>query len=383
MIQKKAKKLKSLLTNQPTEYILSGMKTQKVYTTKKISKWQSVYNTLSDSIKCGKFSSGEKFYTLNELCHKYDISNITARRVFKELKSNRLIATTGVRGTLIADSKSSPKSRVLLCLSKTASIGLSYYKLFRGFYEIEADWPFEIFPVTFEYLKDHIDEISDNVIFSAGIIVDFDAQNRVSINYELLDKLKKLNPIMIHCFKNFDGIPCIESDYYKGFYDLTTHLINKGHRNIAFVTPGPDLIWQHERFRGYLDALNDSGIILRTELVKTNPNKNKNCIESTIDELLSLGSPPTAMMCSNDRFAFWMLDYCKKKGIKVPKQLAITGFDNVGQCEISRPALTTADSNLGQHSKEAIKLLGKRLAGIDISNEFIKIAPKLIIREST
>lgn len=359
------------------------MKTKEVYTEYKMSKWQSVYNALSHSIKCGKFSSGEKFYTLKELCDKYNISNITARRVFKELKSNRLIATTGVRGTLIADSSSSPKSKVLLCLSKTPGISLEYYKIFRGFYEIEADWPFEIFPVTFEYLKNHIDEINDNLIFTAEIIVDWDAKNGVSINYELLEKLKQLKPIMIHCFKRFDGIPCIESNYYKAFYDITSHLISRGHRDIAFVTPNPNQIWQHERFRAYIDALNDNGIMFRTELIKTNPNKNQNGIENTIEELLNLDSPPTAMMCSNDLFAFWALDYCKKNGIKIPEQLAVTGFNNVGQCTISTPTLTTADSNLGQHSKEAIKLLGKRLAGIDISNEFIKVTPELIIRNST
>lgn len=73
----------------------------------------------------------------------------------------------------------------------------------------------------------------------------------------------------------------------------------------------------------------------------------------------------------------------QKKNIKVPEQLAITGFNNIGQSKISNPTLTTADSKLGQHSKEAIKLLGKRLAGIDISNQFIKIAPELIVRDST
>lgn len=292
------------------------MKTKEVYTKNKISKWQNVYNKVSHSIKSGKFSSGEKFYTLNELCRKYNISNITARRVFKELKSNRLIATTGVRGTLIADSQSSPKSKVLLCLSKASPISLSYYKIFRGFYEIEADWPFEIFPVTFDYLENHIDEISDNVIFTSDIIVDWEPKKGVTINLKLLDKLKKLNPIMIHCFKHFEGIPSIKTDYYKGFYDLTTHLIKKGHRDIAFVTPNPDQIWQHERFKAYIDALNDNGIMFRTELIKTNPNKNKNCMGTAIEELLSLASPPTAMICSNDDFALWALDYCKRKILK-------------------------------------------------------------------
>jgi len=359
------------------------METKEVYTSKKISKWQNVYNVVSHSIKRGEFNSGEKFYTLNELCSKYNISNITARRVFKELKSNRIIAMAGVRGTRIADSKSSPKSKVLICLSKESNIALSYYKIFRGFYEIESESPFEIFPVTFEYLKSHVDEISDNVIFTSGIIVDYDAQNKICLNYELLDKLKKLNPIIIHCFKRFEGFPCIESDYYKGFYDLTTHLINKDHRDIAFITPHPDKIWHNDRFKGYIDTLHDNAIAFRPELVKTNPNTSKTCIENAVDELLSLDSPPTAIMCSNDDYALWVLEYCEKKGIKVPEQLAITGFDNIGQCAISNPPLTTCESNLGQHGKEAIELLSKRLAGINISNEFIKITPKILVREST
>jgi LacI family repressor for deo operon, udp, cdd, tsx, nupC, and nupG len=101
-----------------------------------------------------------------------------------------------------------------------------------------------------------------------------------------------------------------------------------------------------------------------------------------MDELLSQPKPPTAVICSGDAFALMVLDYCEKKEIKIPDDLAVTGYDNIGISSISEPPLTTIDSRVELQSRTVVHLLEKRLGGIDISDAYITIDPVLVIRKT-
>jgi DNA-binding LacI/PurR family transcriptional regulator len=121
---------------------------------------------------------------------------------------------------------------------------------------------------------------------------------------------------------------------------LTEHLLDRGHRRIAFVatrTPWPMV---EERLRGYRDALTAAGLA-EAELVATEGVWNPADGARMAERLLDLDDPPTAIMCGNDQLALGVLQAARLRGIRVPDDLAVTGFNDFEFAQFADPPLTT------------------------------------------
>ncbi|OGV45044.1 MAG: hypothetical protein A2017_05850 [Lentisphaerae bacterium GWF2_44_16] len=348
-----------------------------------MTKWGQVYKPLKAAILGKKLKAGESFYTLDTLCEKYNVSKITARRVLRELKLEGLLSSAGRRGTVVTDPGKNKGKNILVCLPSSSDVDNSVYKYFQGFYHIEKNCPFKIFPVQLKYLQEKYKRINDEVVLSAGLWVGEDKDGNAIEDITKFNFLtSKFNPVLIGSYKNFNGIPSVGSDYYKGFYDMTAFVVGKGHKDVAFVSPGHIQLRHAPRFKGFFDALTEGGAPFRPELLKSNPKRDAEGIKQIMNELLSLPRPPSAVICSSDNFALMILDYCEEKGIKVPDDLAVTGYDNIGISSISAPPLTTIDGRVELQSRMVVHLLEKRMGGIDISDEYVKIDPVLVIRNT-
>lgn len=354
-------------------------------TERRLSKWQQIYNRLHKDIINGKYADKSDFYTLKELCHKFNVSNITAQRIFKELKQTGLVATTGRRGTIVTNSKKT--NRILLCLFKSDDptndpfkIDASY-KYSEGFLTAKADTPFEIYPISERYLWDNLNDIEDDVVMASGILLNVN-ENSVQFDKKRADILRdKINPVIIHSFSGLEGFPQVGIDYYKGFYNATTYLLKRGHRKISFLMTSSN-VWHAPRLKGYMDALEHNGCIYDNNLTKLVSSDNTNDDWSIIKTLLESKSS-SAVICSSDHLALRIHAVCKKHGVKIPEDIAVMGFDNIGESRLVRPGLTTMDSHLEKFGEAAISLLERRRAGFDIKNENIQINPSLIVRKTT
>jgi DNA-binding transcriptional regulator YhcF (GntR family) len=355
-------------------------------TRRKQAKWQQIYKQLHKDIISGKYPDKSEFFTLKELCQKFAVSNITAQRIFKELKLAGLIATTGRRGTIVTNNKKT--NRILLCLFKSAFpkenqpfIINASYKYFEGFLNAKADTPFEAYPVSEEFLWENLNNIEDDVILSSDILLKIN-ENSVTLDTDHAEILReKINPVIIHSVNGLHGFPRVGIDYYQGFYDATTYLLKKGHTKISFLMTS-DNIWHSPRLKGYMDALEHNGFIFDTGLTKVMTPHDAVNDWNLIQDLIH-GKSSSAILCSSDQLALRINTTCKQHGIRVPDDLAIMGFDNIGESTLASPALTTMDTKLDQFGQVAINLLERRRAGFDISNENIKIIPTLIERETT
>ncbi len=361
---------------------MAELSTHKPRTT---SKWQQIYTLLREEILDGRHADKSEFFTLKELCHKYSISNITAQRIFKELKLNGLIATTGRRGTIVTNSHKT--NRILLCLFKSKDptsdpfrVGASY-KFAEGFFTAREGTPFEVYPVSEDFLREHLDDIEDDVVMDAGILLNVQG-GIAKFDKEQAELLRrKINPVIIHSFTGLEGFPQIGIDYYKGFHNAVSYLLRKGHANIAFMM-GSKNIWHTPRLRGYIDALEDNGCIFDNELIQTLAAGDNENDWKTIRGLLKNKSV-SAMVCSSDRMALRIHAVCKAHGVRIPEELALVGFDNIAEGKLIQPTLTTMDSHLEKFGEAAINLLERRRAGFDISREDIKLIPTLIERRTT
>lgn len=167
-----------------------------------------------------------------------------------------------------------------------------------------------------------------------------------------------------------ERVSYVVPDYYDGAYQLTQYLIGLGHQRIAFTTRPQLGITNTEHLNGYLDALATAGIapdpdlIVETEII---PNS---AVQPT-KYLLSLSNRPTAICMFHDLLAMEAIKVCKEHGLRIPEDIAITGFDGLRIGQMTSPPLTTV--------QQPFDYIGKRV--VEIVNEQIECTNKLPIQE--
>ncbi len=122
--------------------------------------------------------------------------------------------------------------------------------------------------------------------------------------------------------------------------DMTTHLINIGHRRIGFIIGHPNHMASAERRAGYERALGRVGISVDPALIADGQFDFESGVAAT-EQFLSLGNPPTAIFASNDDMASGVLAVAHRRGMQVPEQLSVGGFDDTTLARVVWPPLTT------------------------------------------
>lgn len=176
----------------------------------------------------------------------------------------------------------------------------------------------------------------------------------------------------------------ITVDDYHGAFQAVEHLIQTGRRRIAHLA-GPDTITNsRNRLNGYRDALQKYGIPLDPELV-ISYDLNLDKANIYVNHLLNLPSPPDALFAINDPTALEALNVAKRRGIRVPDDLAIVGFSDDPISSLIEPGLTTIAQPVHELGQQAAQVLLRELAGKDdaLLPERIVLPTNLIVRGST
>jgi len=179
----------------------------------------------------------------------------------------------------------------------------------------------------------------------------------------------------------------IETDFvgpanYQAMYDTVMHLVEQGHRRIAYVTKCEVIQSVQDRMLGYLDAVRKANI---NEIVLTIPAQNRDFEWTVVDSVFRLpkGERPTAAAVFNDYAACDLVDHLKGLGLSVPEDVALTGFDNITPSHPNGLGMTTVAQPYEEIGKNAAELLLRRFK--DPSSPFtsIELPCKLIVRESS
>ena len=168
----------------------------------------------------------------------------------------------------------------------------------------------------------------------------------------------------------------IDKEY--GCYELVKHLIHAhGHRNIAYLTFVPR--GSRNRFSGYLKALSEVGIAPGKELFIATRNNRE--VEANILKLIESGKA-TAFCCSNDFLAAQLITFLQRNGIRIPDDVAVTGYDGLKMTELIRPAITTVIQPMFELADLIVEILMHKLGKSSkiIEQRFIK--PELHLSES-
>ena len=178
----------------------------------------------------------------------------------------------------------------------------------------------------------------------------------------------------------FDSVHGIMGE---GTYLSTRHLIELGHRRIAFAGGPKDSIISSSRRDGNARALKEAGLEF-DEGYNFEMGFSEDSGYKAGKYFSSLDPRPTAICCANDLIALGVLSALNENGIMVPDDISITGMDNIPYANLTRPRLTTVINNSEAFGSVAIELLLERIEGIYQGPPREKVFPgKLVIREST
>ncbi len=211
------------------------------------------------------------------------------------------------------------------------------------------------------------------------------------VDPEFLETVERSNiPTVLIDFEH-DGCPAILIDNKEGARQAIYHLVERGHRTIAFL--GADTVHPSIRGRleGYKLALSASGLSVDERLIITSERGEPDMETGRMlsERLLSLGPMPTAVFCANDALALTVLNLAKDRSIDVPEDLAVVGFDDVDGASRSTPGLTSVKVFKEHLGELAVRYLAELITiGPDSrkryerSSHTVLVPTELIIRGS-
>jgi DNA-binding LacI/PurR family transcriptional regulator len=178
-----------------------------------------------------------------------------------------------------------------------------------------------------------------------------------------------------------DDLKYIDIDNAEAARMAVNHLISLGHRRIALLRGLEKDICTSARYEGYKQALEEAGIPLDPELVGDG-----NCTVAggyeTTQRFLQLAEPPTALFSSNDMTVPGVIRATVERGLRVPNDLAIVGFDDLPQTTMIFPELTTVSQPYVEMGSRAAALLIDQLEKEKQEHAHIILPTKLVIRAS-
>jgi GntR family transcriptional regulator of arabinose operon len=364
--------------------------------------YREIYDDIKRGIENGEFNPGDKIPTELEIANKYSVSRITAVRAVKELEQSGFISRARKRGSTVnlpglysSNNNQIPFISMILpyemknCL---AIVDGAQSKAILGNFALSV------------YDSSMNEKIERNIIES---LLEMDAAGYIVLpvapygNLEIFSKLvigKK--PLVFLDFPKI-GIdaPCISADNKTAMFELTSYLIEKGHTNIAFYSTSiKNVPTESERYSGYIDALVKNGIlpkrgylleIHKTEDAEILRNGDEDAIFSfngqkarqSLDYLMTLETPPTAIMCVNDICASHVMREALKMNIEVPEALSITGFDNLDICSYMQVPISTMQQDFNYMGQKAVDLIMRMRNGNGENKNYL-IDTELIKRQS-
>jgi LacI family transcriptional regulator len=179
-----------------------------------------------------------------------------------------------------------------------------------------------------------------------------------------------------------DSFVTVAATDWAGGRDATEHLLAQGHRRIGFIT-GPLVLECHQdRLDGYFSALGRARVQTDSDLVREG-NSLTTGGERFGGELLDLPDRPTAIISGSDEQAYGVYLAARARGIRIPEDLSVVGFDDVDLCQWVTPQLTTVRQPLAGMAAEATRLLLTLSRGDAIANPRVQLASELVVRDST
>jgi LacI family transcriptional regulator len=195
--------------------------------------------------------------------------------------------------------------------------------------------------------------------------------------------LRRRTPVVVF-ERTMSGVEvdAVEIDNVQAAFDATAHLLDLGHRRVGCITGLPNSNLNEERILGYRRALAQRDIAFDPILLRTGDYTAAAGVRESL-ELLRLPEPPTAIFAFNDLMAMGVMRAVQERGLRIPADVAVIGFDGLAITEHCSPPLSTVEQPVAAMSVAAIAMLLDRIKGGASPARVQTFAAKLVTRTST
>lgn len=360
--------------------------------------YEKIINYLKEEINSGALKPGSKLPTEIALAERFGVSRITSKRAFEDLRAEGLIYRVRGSGSFVTEKKNITQSQIINGNSsinhrKVISLVFPMDTYCGGFMNVVAgaskvldgtDYLLSIHcsNMRVEEEKELLMQLYNKRV--GGIIYYPISDNK---NIEIVNKFYLDNYPIVSIDKYFDSVPLsyVVSDNLKGAYEATKHLIKLGHQKIAFLSDNKidDATSVRNRYFGYCKAMKEYGILIDERMVKNGDfaGLNEEKAGEILRELMDMGM--TAACTINDYIASFVIKTLNELGYNVPKDVSVTGFDDLDFANLLSVPLTTVRQDLVQVGQIAMEYI---LDVIENGNQqrLQKVIPtQLISRNST
>jgi LacI family transcriptional regulator len=177
-------------------------------------------------------------------------------------------------------------------------------------------------------------------------------------------------------------IAAVSAAHFTGARSVTAHLTAHGHRRIGVIAGPRNWLAGQARLAGHASALADAGVLPDPALTRAGEPTTRFGHQAA-RELLGLPQPPTALIGFNDKTAVGALAAAAQRGLRVPQDLSIAGFDDIDLAQATSPMLTTVRQPLAEMGRMAVGLLIRLMERHRLDALHVELATELVVRGST
>lgn len=188
--------------------------------------------------------------------------------------------------------------------------------------------------------------------------------------------------VLVNRFSDEDADPFVGSDDVTGAMLATQHLIGLGHVRIGHLAGQPTISTGVLRRQGYEAALADAGLAADPELLVESGFVEEGGAHA-VERLLDLKNPPTAIFAVTDLTAIGAYDVARKRGLRIPEDVAIVGYNDIPLAGLLIPGLTTVHVPIHEFGRVASGLLLEQIDTGELAPRRVVFAPELVVRGST
>lgn len=176
--------------------------------------------------------------------------------------------------------------------------------------------------------------------------------------------------------------PSVGATNWAGAYEATRHLLDLGHTDIRYIGGPSGAYCNTVRAHGWAAAMTDAGLVADTAQIWPGGFTFEHGLEAAT-ALLQSDVPPTAIFVGSDASAMGVLEAARIRGLSVPGDLSIVGFDDTVLARTSNPQLTTVHQPIAAIGRTAVETVVRLAAGESIPTKRVELATHLVVRNST
>lgn len=330
---------------------------------------------MATSIKDVAREAGVSIATVSRVLNDIDVVNEeTKQKVVEAIKK------LGYRPNIVARSLKTQKTKTIGILIPDIS-NQFYPEVVRGAEDVSNIYDYNVMLCNSdfdiekekEYLRVLKEKMVDGVLYMSS-----------SLQPEILSLINELDlkTVLIETKDKENRLPSVTIDNIQAAYESTNHLLDKGLKNIAYIGIKGELNAWAERYVGYCNALKDAKRELDEDLIALFETLKVKSGYEGVEAIFSTGKKVEGIVCGSDEVAMGAINALRDKGIRVPEDVKVIGFDNIYSASIFYPKITTMAQPAYDMGSVAMRMLIKLANKKELEQGNYVLDHELIERDS-